>query len=335
MTASYSVHVCQFPGNNVTHPDASDWIASTLVKMKSDPRISRVGRWKKSDTPITMVRNDAVKEALALGADYILMIDSDMGPDYLVGVDSYARPFWDVAWEFMMNRRKDEVADLAGGEPTHSPHMADRYAPATIAAPYCGPPPKELPYIFRWKNWQSDHPEPDYHLQMIEREDAAHRAGIEEVAALPTGLILYDARVFKVMREKNVLPWFDYEYEDQPFNTRKSTTEDVFQTRNASMLGLPQFVAWDCWPLHYKLKPVPKPSVLTQAQMRGVMRNAFEARFEDHDTRILMVNRHDPKHRRSVVETSVQEPEIRTIQPGDTVSNGETVRIPIPFQASE
>lgn len=284
----YNIHVCQFPGGNSTHPDVGDWLAETLLKMKQDERIGAIKRFKKSDTPITMVRNHAVKEAIALGSDYILMIDSDMGPDYLVGQDPLARPFWDVAWGFMMNRREYEDLRERGVE---------EVPPATIAAPYCGPPPLELPYIFRWKNRQSDNPDPDYYLECLERSDAAMRSGIEEVAALPTGLILYDIRVFKALEKAGALPWFDYEYADPPYNTRKATTEDVWQTRNGTLLepSMPLYVAWDCWAIHYKTKAVKKPVPVTAAAVKGVMKQAVASQYEDHNDKILMVHRHDPQ----------------------------------------
>lgn len=130
--------------------------------------------------------------------------------------------------------------------------------PATIAAPYCGPPPHECCYIFRWKNFETDSPDPGYKLEMIEREDSAFRMGIEEVAALPTGLILYDARLFEMIPK----PWYDYEWTDET-ESYKASTEDVYQTRNASLCGCPQFVAWDCWADHVKTKVVTKPRPLT------------------------------------------------------------------------
>jgi hypothetical protein len=286
----YKVAICRFPGGGVEHPDIGDWLADTRYKMRQDPRICGVGNWRKSDTPITMVRNCAVKETLAQGADYILMIDNDMGPDYLVG-NPGVEPFWDVAWEFMMARRARELQEQADSEARlfdgiteddnidaaydaqdaldeELAEIAKKFPPATIAAPYCGPPPAECPYIFRWKTSQSDHPDPDFKLAMIEREDAAIQTGIEQVAALPTGLILYDARVFKILDP----PWFEYEYEDPPFNTAKASTEDVFQTRNASLIGLPQFVAWDCWAIHHKSKAVKKPVILTIDAVRDQLR---------------------------------------------------------------
>lgn len=87
---------------------------------------------------------------------------------------------------------------------------------------------------------------------------------------MPTGLILYDARVFK----KLPAPWFEYEYDDEE-KSNKVTTEDVFQTRNASLLGMPQFVAWDCWAGHAKTRIVGKPVLMTPDQVSGHLRDAL------------------------------------------------------------
>ena len=293
MTRKYNITIGQFPYGSISHPDVNAFLAHTYHKMKTDERIDKIFWYSVGDTPITMTRNQCVYEAIQLGVDYILMVDSDMGPDYLVGRDPQARPFWDVAWGFMMNRRSDEdayVRQFRDGQ-TYS----DLFPPATIAAPYCGPPPKELPYIFRWKNYESNDPNEHFKLEMLEREDAAMRSGIEEVAALPTGLILYDVRVFKELEAAGALPWFDYEYTDK-YCRQKCTTEDVFQTRNAHMLDLPLYVAWDCWGKHWKHKGVEKPSMVTRAQVQGSMRKALASKYEDQNERIHIVNRHDPKH---------------------------------------
>lgn len=241
----YRVMFANFPGNGGTCWQTSAWTTKTFLKMKQDDRISEVqAAYYGPDTPITMLRNRCVRDALANKCDYLLMIDSDMSPDSLYGRDPVATPFWETAWEFMMRRR-------------HEPRKG-HLMPATIAAPYCGPPPHECCYIFRWKDYETGSPDAGYKLEMIEREDAAFRSGIEEVAALPTGLILYDARLFEMIPK----PWFAYEWTDE-LELQKASTEDVYQTRNASLCGCPQFVAWDCWADHIKIKAVTKPRPLT------------------------------------------------------------------------
>ena len=242
-----------------------------------------MGRFTRSDTPITMVRNLAVREALQGRFDYTLMIDSDMSPDYEVGKVGGARPFWDTAWEFMMNRREAEEAGV-------------EMMPATICAPYCGPPPFENVYIFKWTNRESENPNIDFMLLMLERQEATFRAGIEEAAALPTGLILYDNRTFSLLEKHGVLPFFDYEWKDK-YQSEKATTEDVYQTRNASLIGCPQYVCWDSWAIHNKLKGVRKPAPITRSMVSESLSKALDAKHEKPTTKILMVNPYDPQYK--------------------------------------
>ena len=308
----YKVGFARFPGSGWEHHACATWMMQTTVKMSRDPAISEVVPMVYCDTPITLTRNAAVKRALAEGCDYLLMIDSDMAPDYLVGRDPFARPFWDTAWNFMLKRREEEqeirdrISRLESSgydEDSEDQDIDDAYAeieaikdeqrelaklaPATICAPYCGPPPEECPYIFKWKNSESDSPDPNFRLEMFEREEAAHRAGIEEVAALPTGLILYDTRVFMCLPA----PWFRYEFGDIE-ESIKSTTEDVYQTRNAAALGMPQYVLWDSWAVHVKTKLVGKPRPYTADQVHESLQAAV-LRGHKSNERIRMVHRHD------------------------------------------
>ena len=276
----FKLALCRFPGSGSECSGGVTWLMETYKKMREDYRVEGVLDITISETPITMSRNRAVKEALAAGCDYILMLDSDMVPDYLVGHDPTARPFWDTAWKFMMHRRFEET------KPRQEP-QPEPLAPATIAAPYCGPPPFEHAFVFRWKSMQSDCPDPIFRLEMMEREEAALRGGIEEVAAMPTGLILYDARVFRDLPR----PWYDYEWGDAE-RSIKISTEDVYQTRNASLLKMPQFILWDSWAAHMKTKAVPKPHVHTRDMVARTMQEAILADRNAGD-RLLIVNRHD------------------------------------------
>lgn len=245
------VLVATFPYGGSEVVAVRNWLVTTAKQMATDPRIESVHHMDVNDTPITMSRNRVAKFALQSGFDYVLMVDSDMHPDmYLGNPAALAKPFWPSSFEFALSHR-------------------DR--PLCVAAPYCGPPPHENVYIFRWANKQSDHPNADLSLEQYSREEAAIRAGFEEVAALPTGIFLADVRAFERVKPS----WFEYEYEDPPYNTRKASTEDVFFTRNASLAGVPQYVNWDAWAGHAKYKVVGKPSLLTCDQVRDSFREAL------------------------------------------------------------
>jgi hypothetical protein len=265
----FKVAVCRFPGFNQEHPDSSGWVISTVLKMSKDPAIGEIIPLRYADTPITMTRNRAVKDAREHGADYILMIDADMSPD----CEPNGEPFWDTAWSFLLRRREMEDDIRFGMTQGECNEALRSLMPATIGAPYCGAAPNEGVFIMQWKTRETDTPNANFRLDQFDREAAAQRSGIEEVAALPTGLILYDARVFDGIPR----PWFDYEWADPPYNTRKASTEDIYQTRNASLLGYPQFVAWDCWAGHQKLKKVRKPQILTPDLIADRLADAMKA----------------------------------------------------------
>ncbi len=270
----YNVAIARFPGDGWEHHACTDWLVTTVLAMKQDPRIGRIYRPKYvGQTPITCSRNKAVIDARMKGCAYLLMVDSDMHPDLYE--QAGAPRFWDTAWEFMMKRREKEIE-------FHGERGPKALPPATIAAPYCGPPPEEFPFVFQMTNRESDNPNPDIKLEMISRPLASMMHGIQQMDALPTGLILYDIRVFEILPP----PWFRYEYSDQTESV-KVTTEDVYQTRNASFLGLPQFCAFDCWAGHAKGKLVGKPKILTRDQIHESFRESV-LRGADRGDEIVM-----------------------------------------------
>lgn len=246
-----------YGGNGSTsseHPSIREWFARTMMAAKADTRIDRITSKDFSDTPITMTRNDAVCTALETGADVLVMMDSDQHPDYLLG-EPGTLPFFESSFDFLY----------------------DHYAkgPVVIGAPYCGPPPNENVYIFRWATMESFHPGVDLRLEQYGREEAAMMAGIQEVAALPTGVIMYDLRAFEHIEP----PYFYYEWTDK-YERAKSSTEDVTNTRDISMaiqaqLGYASvFCNWDAWAGHYKPKRVGKPTVITLDQISEKYRHA-------------------------------------------------------------
>ena len=244
--------IARFPYKGTESSLVTDWLVKTVCDMKSDHRIGDIYRQKYDDTPITMTRNKAIFDALRLGVDFLLFVDNDMDPDKYLGKDPFAKPFFKSSFDFMLDNLSN---------------------PCVVAAPYCGPPPIENIYIFQWANLQSDHPNKsvDIRLEQFTREEAAQKRGIEEVAALPTGLMLLDMRVFKYLTP----PWFEYEYEDPPYNTKKSTTEDVFFTRNLAIAGVKQYCNWDCWAGHLKTKSVGKPVLMTSDAVSDAFRKAL------------------------------------------------------------
>lgn len=124
-------------------------------------------------------------------------------------------------------------------------------------------------------------------------------AGVQEVAALPTGLILFDVRAFKKLPP----PWFTYQYKgDGPecpgcgqakpgLQTEKASTEDVVLTRDLSLLGIPQYCAWDSWAGHIKRKVVRKPRPITPDAAGRKLRDAIRANRPHGNESIIQVQR--------------------------------------------
>lgn len=247
----FNIMFARFPFLRCDDPDVTDWTVETVVKCKLDPRVSSIAHVAINDTPITMGRNRAVECAKAAKCDFLVMIDNDMKPDaYLASntnrldTDTSAKPFWDSSWDFMLRRYEN--------------------GPCMVGAPYCGPPPHENVYVFRWATYQTDHPNADLRIEQYTREEAVIRSGFEEVACLPTGLVILDMRMFD--NPLVVPPYFTYEYTDK-FEHKKASTEDCVFTRDLNMANIPLYVNWDSWAGHWKRKCVGKPKPIFREQV--------------------------------------------------------------------
>jgi hypothetical protein len=149
-------------------------------------------------------------------------------------------------------------------------------------------------YVFRWQNQQSEHPNPDFQLEMYDRHTAVKMRGIQECAALPTGLIMYDMRCFGLTEPKDSesKPWFYYEWKDK-YAAEKASTEDVTQTRDLSLtcstqLGYnPVLCNWDAWAGHWKPKCVSKPAPLTASGVGAKLKDAWNS---GHESNVQLVD---------------------------------------------
>ena len=254
----FNVGICTFSyggngGISSEVPDIREWMVPLVADISKDERIDNIRVWNLADTPITMTRNRAVLMAREFGVDILVMVDSDMKPDVDVASPD-AKPFFQSSFEYIV----------------------DHYSkgPVCIGAPYCGPPPNECVYVFRWQNHESDNPNPDFQLEMYDRHTGVKMSGIHECAALPTGLIMYDMRCFDVTEPKSEedKPWFYYEWTSK-YAEDKASTEDVTMTRDLSLVGSttlgynPVLCNWDAWAGHWKPKCVGKPVVMDAASV--------------------------------------------------------------------
>lgn len=285
------------------HPDIRNWLIPNVIQINQDERIQPIG-WVKgqdyfdiADTPLTMTRNDVVYSAKEVGADVLVMIDSDNTPDVMLSIgDPTAKPFFKSSFDYLYQHYER--------------------GPTMIGAPYCGPPMSvqgvgtENVYVFLWRNYDSTDPEHAMKLDQYTREEAAARAGIEPVAALPTGCIMIDLRCFDYLPPN----YFEYEWEgDGPpceacgqhkpgKRRKKASTEDVTITRDIAInvqnkLGYnPVLCNWDAWAGHWKPRCVGKPRVITVDAVGPALRNAVEGGVRsDVKTRFIPKNEKAPK----------------------------------------
>jgi hypothetical protein len=265
------------------HPDIREWHTQTILQMKQDERIGEIFSETVNDTPITMVRNSFVKKARAAGAHLLLMVDSDQAPN-IHADEPWFKPFWPTAF--------DEIYRHYGK------------GPLVIGAPYGGPPPYENVYVFRFENQMNGNFSP-VRLEQFTRTEAEKLAGITEVAALPTGMILFDMRIFDITEpsersRRQVLfdlyqnritvdeaeyllheGWFYYEWKDG-YAAEKASTEDVVSTRNlglaaATVLGYnPLRCSWDSWIGHWKPYCVKRPRNMKVEHIAANFRHAVQ-----------------------------------------------------------
>jgi hypothetical protein len=283
MIKKLSVGIVSFPyaGNGATSsetPDLREWAVPLAVNASKNEKIERLHIWSLSDTPITMTRNRAVIQARDMKLDVLVFVDSDQKPDMYLGHDPNAKPFFESSFDYIYDHYEK--------------------GPVVIGAPYCGPPPHECVYIFKWENRESGHAAPDYQLVMYDRHTAATLAGIQECAALPTGLIMYDMRCFDLIepKDENSKPFFYYEWTNK-YAENKGSTEDVSNTRDISLAGIqllgynPVRCNWDAWAGHWKPKCVGKPQIIDAAGVSHKLVDAYKAGF---DSKTKMVNLEAP-----------------------------------------
>ena len=290
-------------------PEIAVWFAKLYSKMQNDDRIGRIAVKRAGDIPLTMVRNGLVKAAKDGGFDCLMMIDSDNVPDLYDGHAPNAKPFWETSFDFLYER-------------------ALKGLPSVVCAPYCGPPPhpvgggQENVYVFHVSSDESDDKDPSKHgavrFEAYTREHAAIMRGIQPIAAGPTGCILYTTDAFDLMplhgmtdeeilqkhasgeistaRAKQLLrmeSWFFYEFTDQ-YQTQKSSTEDVTNTREIQFAGIEKFgepvvfCNWDAWAGHYKPKCVGAPQVLRIEQVSNIFAEAVRSNVSTREESVYL-----------------------------------------------
>jgi hypothetical protein len=192
--------------------------------------------------PTPLARIKAVMRAREAGyraGDVLIMIDNDMvPPDDCTGVGDN---WYNRAVRF----------------------FEDRPGPNVFASPYCGAAPKR------------DVQAVDINGVRYTRERAALCRHIDQVAGMGTGLMAFDMACFDVIEKAGLLPWFEYTYEDPPYNSRMSSTEDMVFCRKLNDAGGRIYCDWESWSGHAKVEIVRKPEAPANgaaARRKGVAR---------------------------------------------------------------
>lgn len=279
------------------HPSTRDWAVQTIQLMQGDPRLERLDIKTLADTPIGMLRNRAVKMARQGGYDLLLMLDSDQ--DFMFHEhEPWYKPFFPEAFTAIY----------------------DHYdkGPLVIGAPYVGSASAgENTFVFRWQNQGIQGSETAFSLEQYPRECAAMMSGIQPVAALPTGMILFDIRIFDLMDEGRLSReqaldyykegrisraealrslsdgYFYYEWTDETAS-EKASTEDVAATRDMSMVSILKLgynalhCAWDSWIGHAKPYTTGKPRIFSTEQVGNTLKRAVlnDISFRDRIVRV-------------------------------------------------
>jgi len=245
-------------GVQIEHTPVARWRERVAIEAMQDSRIEQYLSDDLCDTPIPMTRNKAVLMARKMGADVLVMIDSDMSPDVHCDqnsprdYDPTARPFFKTAFDFLYAHY-------------------DR-GPVCLMAPYGGKGDYENMFVFRWRGANNDLDDDAFGgLEQWTREECFGASGIHDVAAGATGLCMIDMRCFDWLepQTKDDHAWFDYEWTDK-YKSEKASTEDVFFTRNLALHGVaehgynPCKVLFDSWAGHNGFKVTKKPKLLTQ-----------------------------------------------------------------------
>ena len=271
MKQTFDLLIARFPyggpfSAGVISDATAQYLIQTVHNIKLDKRFDRVDLTSINDTPITMGRNAAACAAVDGKYDFLMMIDSDMQPDCHPTEPNF-QPFWPSSIDFLI----------------------DRYdkGPATIFAPYCGGGGHQVVFVCRWRGYSSSGSRGDFSLELFSREEAAMRGGIEEVAAGPTGLILFDVRGFGYIDH----PYFEYGYSDHR-HAQKTTTEDIYTTRNMSINGVPQYCNWNAWAAHLKTDAVPKPQLMSVEAVGEALRESVARGWSGKDK---VVNFQEPR----------------------------------------
>lgn len=255
--------IVRFSYDGQERVEVGQWIARNAPILNNHPRVADVGWSCPIGYPITCQRNAALAAAHRNGYHFVLFLDTDMV------FDAHCRE------SFVNHPNLPVMSDQRPFMPAALDFALEHPGPCVIAAPYCAGPPEERVLVHRFHEYESNSanaPAQGLKLQCFSREEVMTRTGYEQVAALPTGMMLIDTRMCDVLHA----PWFSYEYADQD-ETRLAGTEDVVFSRNLYYLGIPQYCDFSGWACHVKNKHVGRPIKYPNTAYPVAVRKTWDA----------------------------------------------------------
>lgn len=245
-------------------PEITNWLVDAALWMEKDPRIEYLGMVPVDKTPLSFGRNVAFKEAIRNGADFLLMLDNDMGFDSRLGVDERAKPFLPTAVNFLIEGYHRGPRVVCG------PYMC-----LTEDAGSCI-------HAYRTMRRLGIDPADPHDLEQVQvsRHEAAISTGFEPMASCIMGMSLSDVRVYDLLGPTG----FHHQYDDH--HEVRVGTEDLLGTgemvlaANAAGLPHPVWMNWDSWSAHYKVMKIDKPLPLELDTGLRAMRAAIDHAVE-------------------------------------------------------
>ena len=233
-------------GFSMECPDIGTWLFNFGFQLRryteiteaitTDQLISDAQTFQVANPRIGMMRNMAVENCRKHGITHMLFIDPDMAIDRYVrlgpqGPTNRFLPFFHTAWPFMSAHGKN-------------------HGPAIMAAPYCGRQPDEPVHVFV--------PNQENRVVRLSREKAQSLEGWHSVAAVGTGCMLIDMRVFDHVDPPYFSDLFKTIYHDD-----LNRSQDVNFCLKCAAAKIPIYVNFSCPAGHWQYSIVEWPG--TQA----------------------------------------------------------------------
>ena len=234
MSDKYRLLVFRPSGVSIMRPETTDWLCRLQLEL------CRIGKFETStmmgfDQPrIALGRNVAVRNAMDMECDYLLMVDPDMQPDMYVGQHPQAELFFSSSLEWLECNGPGIVA-----------------APAVSGRPLC------RPNMYRMED--GDGIAHRYTHQQCRQ--AIEEPQFEQVAAIGTGLMLINMQVFDAIEK----PWFHDLFVDDREDALQ-LSQDLYFTAGATQSGVPVWCNWFSWAGHAQYEVLGCPGYAAQVK---------------------------------------------------------------------